>query len=261
MFKYLTDVNFKNTKEYQAALSGLDELGKKLGIKTPAKDVVSELTNALKNGVNAENVTIYTDKINDGKLRDYKGNEAAMSAALIKGGASGDIKKAYSGGMLTNDAKKAIMEAEGLEPGDEFIDTYGRKYKVEKGRFGFGKQAIAQKFEGIIPAEMSARKAMGGRVVPGIPYTLNDGGKVEGIKFDSPGTVYPNINTMPKFNIPTGTKYNGIGGSTTSNSSNVYNIDIALNGTNVTADDVINRMKREMALINAKEGINRRVGA
>ena len=66
---------------------------------------------------------------------------------------------------------------------------------------------------------------------------------------------------MPKYNIPTGTKYNGIGGSTTSNSSNVYNIDIALNGTNVTADDVINRMKREMALINAKEGINRKVGS
>ena len=44
-------------------------------------------------------------------------------------------------------------------------------------------------------------------------------------------------------------------------SNNVYNIEIALNGTNVTADDVINRMKREMALVNAKEGINRRVGA
>ena len=75
------------------------------------------------------------------------------------------------------------------------------------------------------------------------------------------GTIYPNAATMPSFNIPTGTKYNGIGGSTTSNSSNVYNIDIALNGTNVTADDVINRMKREMALINAKEGINRKVGS
>ncbi len=261
MFKYLTDINFKNTKEYQAALTGLDELGKKLGIKTPAKDVVSELTNALKNGINAQDVTIYTDKINEGKLRDYKGNDAAMSAALVKGGASGDIKKAYSGGILTNDAKKAIMEAEGLEPGDQFIDTYGRKYKVEKGRFGFGKQAIAQKFEGIIPAEMSARKALGGRIVPGIPYTLNDGGKVEGIKFDTPGTVYPNINTMPRFDIPSGTKYNGINTPGMSNTNNIYNIDIDLNGTTVTADDVLNRFKRELALINAKEGISRRVGA
>jgi len=260
MFKYLTDVNFKDTKEYQAALSGLDELGKKLGIKTPAKDVLSQLTDALKNGINAQDVTIYTDKINEGKLRDYKGNDAAMSAALVKGGASGDIKKAYSGGMLTNDAKNAIMKAEGLEPGDEFIDTYGRKYKV-KDKFGPGHQAVAQKFEGIIPAEMSARKALGGRIVPGIPYTLNDGGKVEGIKFDTAGTVYPNINTMPRFDIPSGTKYNGISTSSRSSTNNIYNIDIDLNGTTVTADDVLNSFKRELALINAKEGISRRIGA
>ena len=108
---------------------------------------------------------------------------------------------------------------------------------------------------------MSARKAMGGRVVPGIPYTLNDGGKVEGIKFDTPGMVYPNINTMPKFNIPTQTKFNGASISNSPNSNNVYNIEIALNGTNVTADDVLNRFKRELALVNAKEGISRKVGA
>jgi hypothetical protein len=260
MFKYLTDVNFKNTKEYQAALEALDVLGKKLGIKTPAKDVVSELTDALKNGINAQDVTIYTDKINDGKLRDYQGNDAAMSAALKKGGASGDVTKAYSGGVLTDDAKKAIMKAEGLEPGDEFIDTKGRKYKV-KDKFGPGHQAVAQKIQGVIPAEMSAGRFMGGRIVPGIPYTLNDGGKVEGIRFDNPGMVYPNAATMPRFNVPSGTKYNGVGPSNTSSSSNVYNIDIDLNGTTVTADDVLNSFKRELALINAKEGISRRVGA
>jgi TP901 family phage tail tape measure protein len=260
MFKYLTDVNFKNTKEYQAALTALDVLGQKLGIKTPAKDVITELTDALKNGINAQDVTIYTDKINDGKLRDYKGNPAAMTAALEKGGFSGGIAKAYSGGMLTDPAKSAIMEAEGLEPGDEFIDTNGRKYKV-KSKLGPGNQAVAQKFQGIIPSEMSAKKAMGGRIVPGIPYTLNDGGKVEGIKFDTAGTVYPNINTMPRFNIPTGTKYNGMSTSGASSTNNIYNIDIDLNGTTVTADDVLNSFKRELALINAKEGINRRIGS
>jgi hypothetical protein len=46
-----------------------------------------------------------------------------------------------------------------------------------------------------------------------------------------------------------------------SSNSNVYNIDIDLNGTTVTADDVLNSFKRELALINAKEGISRRVGA
>lgn len=102
---------------------------------------------------------------------------------------------------------------------------------------------------------------MGGRIVPGIPYTLNDGGKIEGITFDSPGNVSPNINTMPSYNIPTGIKYNGMNTSSASTSNNVYNIDIALNGTNVTADDVINSFKRELALVNAKEGISRRIGS
>jgi transcriptional regulatory protein LevR len=59
MFKYITDVNFENSKEYQAALKSLDDLGTKLNIKTPAKDVVVKTYNALKNGINAAQVTIY----------------------------------------------------------------------------------------------------------------------------------------------------------------------------------------------------------
>ena len=42
--------------------------------------------------------------------------------------------------------------------------------------------------------------------------------------------------------------------------NNVYNIDIALNGTNVTVDDVMNRFKSELALVNAKQGRVRTVG-
>jgi len=278
MFKYLTDVNFKNTKEYQAALSGLDELGKKLGIKTPAKDVVTELTTALKNGINAQEVTILTDKINDGKLRDYKGNDAAMSAALVKGGASGDVKKAYSGGMLTEDAKKAIMKAEGLEPGDEFIDTYGRKYKVKE-KIGFGHQAVAQKFEGVIPSEMSARKYKGGAIrkygsgsqggvwgagtatSDSIPAMLSNGEYVLNAAATQKFGI-PLLDQMnDSYNIPTGTRTIGANIINSPSSNNIYNIDIDLNGTTVTADDVLNSFKRELALINAKEGISRRVGA
>jgi hypothetical protein len=53
----------------------------------------------------------------------------------------------------------------------------------------------------------------------------------------------------------------GINISNSPSSNNVYDINIVLNGTNVTAEDVIVQMKREMALVNAKEGISRRVGA
>jgi hypothetical protein len=261
MFKYLTDINFKNTKEYQAALSGLDELGKKLGIKTPAKDVVSELTNALKNGINAQEVTILTDKITDGKRRDYTGDAAGMSAAIKRGG--GDITKIYdqSTQELTSQARSALIKGDELMPGDTFMDSQGRPYKVTR-KLGPGHGAESTGDRTIIPTPSISRKRfMGGRIVPGVPYTLNDGGKVEGIKFDTSGTVYPNINTMPRFNIPTGTRYNGINASGASSSSNVYNIDIDLNGTTVTADDVLNSFKRELALINAKEGISRRIGA
>ena len=259
MFKYLTDVNFKNTKEYQAALSGLDELGKKLGIKTPAKDVVSELTNALKNGINAENVMIYAEKVQEGQRKDYTNNLSAMTETIKRGG--GDVTKLYDPNTqeLTPQARTALIKGDELMPGDVFTDSQGRPYKVTR-KFGpgHGAESIGDRTVKTTPS-MSAKRFLGGRVVPGIPYTINDGNKTEGVMFDYPGMIKPNIETA--FNIPSGTKYNGMGGSTTSNSSNVYNIEIALNGTNVTADDVINRMKREMALINAKEGINRRVGA
>jgi hypothetical protein len=263
MFKYLTDINFAESTEYKAALKALDVLGEKLGIKTPAKDVVSEITNALKNGINAQNVTLYAETVQEGQRRDYTNNLKNMTETIKRGG--GDVTKIYDPNTqeLTSQARTAIAKGDELMPGDVFIDSQGRPYEVtRKFGSGHGAKATGDRTVKTTPS-MSAgvKKFMGGRIVPGIPYTLNDGGKVEGITFDTAATVYPNINTMPKYNIPTGTKYNGIGGSTTSNSSNVYNIDIALNGTNVTADDVINRMKREMALINAKEGINRKVGS
>ncbi len=263
MFKYLTDVNFKNTPEYAAAIKALDELGKKLGIKTPAKDVVSELTDALKNGINAQDVTIYTDKINEGKLRDYSGEGGRLKMlSAIKSGGGDPMKNPYDPNtqILTDPAKAAIMKAEGLEIGDEFIDSQGRKYRITKGKFGLGKQAIAgDRPAGVVPSEMSARRFLGGRVVPGIPYTINDGEKTEGVIFDYPGTIKPNIETA--FNIPSGQNYRMPSITNSPYSNNVYNIDIDLNGTTVTAEDVLNSFKRELALINAKEGISRRIGA
>jgi hypothetical protein len=62
------------------------------------------------------------------------------------------------------------------------------------------------------------------------------------------------------YNVPSNTRSVGANIINSPSSNNVYNIDIALNGTNVTADDVLNSFKRELALVNAKEGINRRIG-
>lgn len=50
------------------------------------------------------------------------------------------------------------------------------------------------------------------------------------------------------------------GGINSSYNNNTYSINIALNGTNVTADDVMRRFKAEMALVHAKEGRSKTVG-
>ena len=67
-------------------------------------------------------------------------------------------------------------------------------------------------------------------------------------------------NAGPSYNIPSNSITGVKGGANNSYNNNVYNIDIALNGTNVTADDVMRKFKAELALVNAREGRVRTVG-
>jgi len=274
MFKYITDVNFAESKEYKAALKSLDDLGTKLNIKTPAKDIVGELANSLKNGINAAQVTIYTDQINDGKMRDYRGAGGLekMQKALLAGNANNETyTNPYDkSGKLVEKAREAIIEAEQLSSGDIFYDSNGNKYKISKKKIlglPIGeKQAVLQSAMG-----GAVRKygdgSMGGVWGPGtynsdsIPAMLSNGEYVLNAAATQKFGI-PLLDQMNgSYNIPSSTKSMGTNIINSPSSNNVYNIEIALNGTNVTADDVINRMKREMALVNAKEGINRRVGA
>jgi TP901 family phage tail tape measure protein len=159
-----------------------------------------------------------------------------------KGKAAGANK-----GDLTDDAREDIIDKFKLEEGDTF--TYdGRTYVVKRGESGWMRSR-------------AVKRAGGGRFVPGQTYTVNDGMKTEGIRFDMPGTVYPNINTAPRYNIPT-SGINGMrGGANNASSSNcVYNINIELNGTNVTADDVMRKFEQKMQLVGAKEGRNKTYG-
>jgi hypothetical protein len=62
------------------------------------------------------------------------------------------------------------------------------------------------------------------------------------------------------YNIPSGS-ISGVNSTSNASSNNiVYNIDIDLNGTNVTADDIMRKFKSELALIGAKEGRVRNLG-
>jgi hypothetical protein len=159
-------------------------------------------------------------------------------------------------GYLTNDARTAVIAGDQLEVGDIISDPKGIKYKVQK-RFGVG------------PKEAVRQKSLGGPFAAGQSMQVNDrinplGLQPEGIgTFIKPsfsGTIYPNAATMPRYDIPSGTKMSGVNINNSPSSNNVYDINIALNGTNITIDDAIRGMKAEMALVNAKEGIDRKLG-
>jgi TP901 family phage tail tape measure protein len=113
------------------------------------------------------------------------------------------------------------------------------------------------------------RKAMGGyitRAASGItgmtssqPYLVGERGP-ELFVPSSGGQIIPNNLLGPNYNIPNGS-ISGVSSMSNASSNNiVYNIDIDLNGTNVTADDIMRKFKSELALIGAKEGRVRTLG-
>jgi len=179
-----------------------------------------------------------------------------LYSAMYDGNASdATLKNPYGkDGYLTNDARKAVIAGDQLEVGDIIEDPNGVKYKVQK-RFGIG------------PKEAVRQSSLGGRFAAGQLMEINDrinplGAQQEGILIEPKfsGIIYPNAATMPRYDIPSGTKLSGVNISNSPSSNNVYNIDIALNGTTVTVDDVMRSFKQELSLINAKEGVGRRLG-
>ena len=158
-------------------------------------------------------------------------------------------------GSLKESVRKSIIVEKKLNRGDKF--TYNDKvYNVSDGwNANLGPRAVLG-------------KALGGPVVAGQTYATNDklnslGYQQEGFMPFTPqmsGMIYPNAATMPKYNIASGNVTGMRGGMNNSSSNNNYSINIELNGTNVTADDVVRRFKQELALVNAKEGRQKSVG-
>jgi hypothetical protein len=264
MFKYLNDVNFAESKEYKKTLKALEDLGTSLGIKTPAKDVVSQLAAAFEKGITADLVNLYTNDMKNGRTSYTKNNPFDAASAGITGLTEQKNKQGVT--VLDDPSKMKVAREGNLQSQDVFVHK-GRYYRIKSIDYRYdpytGESVI---YDANIVAGEEVKRALGGPVAAGQKYLVNDrinalGVQGEGFIPNVSGMVYPNAATMPKFNIPSGAKYNGMVPSNTSSSSNVYNIDIDLNGTTVTADDVLNSFKRELALINAKEGISRRVGA
>ncbi len=164
----------------------------------------------------------------------------------------------------TDNISKLVKE-NNLKSGDSF-SYQGKTYKVKSTSGGF-------------PTLEQAKMAMGGYVKkygdgsiggvvrgPGtstsdsIPALLSNGEYVLNAaavsKFGVP--MLDQMNTA--YNIPTGTFLNNMPATSNSFNNNVYNIDIDLNGTNVSVDDIMRRFKAELALVGAKEGRMRTLG-
>jgi len=245
--------SFKGSDEYKEAMAALKVAGEKLGIKADPEKVLNDIVKGLGN-ISTDLVNVYL--AGGGKAASF--GQGGTSANPRNLGMSPTDLRSWSnpfskGPTSAREVVKDQAKTYGVLPGEYFTlkDSSGKEYKFKMREDG-NITMVSDPYE--------VKRAMGGRIVPGVQYALNDGGKVEGIKFDRPGMVYPNASTMPRYNIPTNTISGLNNHHNNSYNNNVYNIDIALNGTNVTVDDVMRSFKSELALINAKEGRTRIAG-
>jgi len=233
------------------------ELGKLSGQFTNfAKDIIgkdgrtlTDVYNALKAGTTGKpgqkNIAIEAKDVNSLMTKLGKPNAQKFKTS---GAGKGDLE---------DQIRRDIIMEYGLKENDTF-EFLGIKYRVTgSGLLDSGASRV------------TPRKAMGGyvkRAANGItgmtgsqPYLVGERGP-ELFVPSSGGQIIPNNILGASYNIPSG-RIGNISGMGNSSSSNiVYNIDIDLNGTNVTADDIMRRFKSELALINAKEGRTRNLG-
>jgi hypothetical protein len=151
----------------------------------------------------------------------------------------------YEKGKELNDTgEKYIISALKLQKG-EFFKFDGKTYEVTATGFTFRDRAKV------------VGKSLGGRAVPGQKYEVNDrinplGRQQEVFIPTVPGEIKPNIDTA--FNIPSQQTVKMPGISNSPNNNNTYIIDIELNGTNITVDDVMRSMEAKMKLVGATLG-------
>jgi len=246
-------------------LVALGEFGKKLGITEKPESIIDQMSKALKE-IHADEVTLYTGQIKTGRVSYTKQNPFSPVDEGITGLTNTKNKAGIY--VLDDPSKRKVVEEGNLDDDDIFV-YQGRYYRVKNADWRTdpttGKKMLVNDPD--VVAGDRTSKSLGGPFAAGDKLLVNDrrnslGYQQEGIAIDPnfSGTVYPNIATMPRFDLPTQTKLNGVNISNSPNSNNLYNIDINLNGTNVTADDVMRKFKQELALVSAKEGPSKYVG-
>jgi hypothetical protein len=235
------------------------------GISKEAEAAFKVMSTAITGGATLQMVIDAINGKSSGKLIGVDDKKGTINAGKTFGQTLKDfnldaasLNKSDAGRRLINN----IIETQKLQKGDKF-ELGGYQYNVTTGfdkKFSLG--------GGNAVSAGPVKRALGGYAAAGQTYGVNDrinalGAQQEGFMPFTPkvsGMIYPNAETMPKYNIHSGEVTGMRGGVNSSYNNNTYAINIALNGTNVTADDVMRRFKTEMALVHAKEGRSRSVG-
>ena len=224
-----------------------------LDVPGGAKDLTSQIVKEM--SVQAQVVNLV------GNIKTGGGAPAGgWSKSMPKTIASSSSYKTEKDGFLDNNAKRSILLSNPDLGSGSYFQYGNTKYKVNS--------VVRGNYNGtpyISSMDVVAQKSLGGPVAAGRKYMINDrinpmGFQQEIFVPNVSGNIYPNADTMPRFNIPGKTPSGFAGGVNSSYNNNVYNIDIDLNGTNVSVDDIMRRMKAEMALIGARQGTNRIMG-
>jgi hypothetical protein len=268
---------FKLTKEFTVTMTALEKLGKDLGITSKPQDILESIRSSLNN---VKDVTIYTDRVRMGSM----GGEGTMKSpfTLGAGGAGAGTKilpdndlSKYGkfgdfGPMGVGQRIEKLAKEKGIPSGSYFsiVDKDGKEsiFRVEQdGSVTRTKNPYGKAMGGAIRKYNDGSKGgvwgAGTSTSDSIPAMLSNGEYVLNAAATQKFGI-PLLDQMNgSYNIPSNTRSVGANIINSPSSNNIYNIDIDLNGTTVTADDVLNSFKRELALINAKEGISRRIGA
>jgi len=160
-------------------------------------------------------------------------------------------------GSLKDNARELAIRSQELQANEKF-NTGGISYNVKTGydsRWG-NPGAVRMSMGGYIKRAVTGISSMNSSQ----PYLVGERGP-ELFVPSSGGQIIPNNLIGPKYDIGSNVLNSVPSGSVNSSyNNNVYNIDIDLNGTNVTADDILRKFKSELALIGAKEGRVRTLG-
>jgi len=268
-----------------------DATGKDSALASMVKDIFQgtmigskgeSLAGKISTTYNGRPVTSYVPGIADAKVGAAANDISLKAAESIKGGATlydvmlavrgqgkdggwskenaipvptnYDKYKTRDGGILTDPAKVQIATELGLQK-DQYFKYLGKTYRVYDPTQG--SRIIRQAKGGPVFGAGSATS-------DSIPAMLSNGEYVINAKSAS-AYGYQNLDTINRmaqgglavrYDIPSGSKIkaNMANGGVANSSQTVYNVNIELNGTNVTVDDVMNKFDQRMRNVNATMG-------